>query len=109
VRKCPISVAIISGLYIVAGVVGLAYHATDLAHSPGYETFWVLLVRLLAVVGGVFALRGANWARWLLVAWISYHIGLSFYHGWSEVLVHTLFLGLTLFCLFNKRARNFFP
>ena len=107
-RKCPISVAIISILYLVAGIVGLAYHATELGHSPGYETFWILLVRLLAVIGGVFALRRANWARWLLVAWIVFHIGLSFYHSWSEVVAHTVLFGLTLLSLFNKKARNFF-
>ncbi len=36
-------------------------------------------------------LRGSNWARWLALAWIAFHVFLSFLHSWQQVLVHCLF------------------
>jgi len=106
--RIPISVILIAGLYLVSGLVGLAYHAIELGGAPGYETFWILLLRLLAVIGGIFALRGANWARWLLVAWILYHIILSLNHSITEVLSHIVIFLLTVLALFSKKARAFF-
>ena len=35
----------------------------------------------LAIVCGVFLLRGHNWARWLALAWIAFHVVLSAFHA----------------------------
>jgi len=41
------------------------YHLAEFkAHPFQNDILWVSLVRLLAIVGGVFMLRGHNWARW---------------------------------------------
>jgi hypothetical protein len=62
----PLALTIISGLFVAAGSVGLAYHATEFAAvSPfPYDLVWVLLVRLFAVICGVSLWRGCSWARW---------------------------------------------
>ena len=106
--KPPLSVIAISALYLVAGTVGLIYHFPDLKDPDDKDAILVLVVRLLAVIGGIFTLRGSIWARWLLVGWIAYHVGLSFYHSFSEVAVHVAFLALTVLALFNKKANAFF-
>ena len=34
----------------------------------------IALFELLAVLAGVFLLKGRNWARWLLLLWIAFHV-----------------------------------
>lgn len=103
--KPPLSVILVSILYILAGTAGIIYHFTD---PIGAEYFWLLAVRLAAVVGGVFVLRHANWARWLLVGWITFHVGLSLFHSMQEGLIHAVVLVVTVWLLFNGKAREYF-
>jgi hypothetical protein len=64
--------------------------------------------RLLAIVGGVWLLRGHNWARWLLVAWMAFHVGLSAFHSWVEVLTHTVIFLPILYFLFRDPSARYF-
>lgn len=56
----------IGWLFIAAGSIGLVYHASELeTQGPiDYDVVLVLFVRMLAIIAGVFMLRGADWARW---------------------------------------------
>ena len=90
------SVAVLSWLYIAVGVVGLIYHAVSWSSDePTVDQAWVLGLRVLAVIGGVFTLRGAVWSRWLLVVWIAYHVYLSVGHSSSQLIVHSVLFLLT--------------
>lgn len=53
-------------------------------------------------------LRGHNWARWLLVTWIAYHVILSAFHAWSELAMHALLLAVVAYFLFRSRASAYF-
>ena len=68
----------------------------------------VLAVSLIAVVGGVFLLRGKDWARWLSIAWMALHVVVSFFHSMREVAVHALFLLVFALVLFRQEANQFF-
>ena len=109
-EKRPLSVTIISCLFIAAGVVGFGYHVRELnwAHPFQGELLWILLVRLLAIVGGVFLLRVRTWARWLLVLWLAYHVVLSAFHPLSELAMHSLLLAAIAWFLFRPRAAAYF-
>ena len=102
----PCAVTVISWIFLGAGLIGLAYHATEFGGvgAPPYEVAWVCLVRLLAVVSAVFMLRGSNWARWLLIVWIAYHVILSAFHSLFQTVVHALLLGVVAYFLFNAKA-----
>ncbi len=106
----PRSITIISWLFIAAGVIGLAYHATEFkADRPfQYDVGWVCLVRLLAILCGVFMLRGSNRARWLLLVWIAYHVVLSALHSLSELAMHTLLFAIVAYFLLRRRASAYF-
>jgi len=108
-NKRPLSVTSISCLLAAAGTIGLVYHLAEFkAHPFQNDILWVSLVRLLAIVGGVFMLRGHNWARWLAVGWIAFHAVLSYFHSWPELVVHTLlFVGFAYF-LFRPQATKYF-
>src|SRR5271170_7662347 len=92
----PLSVTILGCVYIGVGAIGFVYHLTEfLARGTSrYEDVWVELVRFLAIVSGVFMLRGQNWARWLALAWIAFHVVLSAFHSVSEFAVHCLFFAV---------------
>lgn len=108
-RHRPLSITLISYLFIVAGGVGIIYHASELknvATTP--EVSLVLFIRLLAIIGGIFTLRRADWARLLLVAWIIYHVILSFYHSTAELIMHfALSIGVVI-SLFHPKANTYF-
>ena len=109
-NRRPLSVTIVGWLFVAAGIVGFVYHATGL-RTPGrfdYEAVWVLCVRLLAIIGGAFVLRGARWAPWLLVAWMAYHVALSALHSWSEAAVHGVLLAGIAYVLFRPEAAAYF-
>lgn len=106
----PRSVTAIAYLFVAAGVFGLAYHAADIdPRGPfDYRLAWVLVVRLLAIVAGVFLLRGANWARWLAIAWIGYHVALSALHSWVDTAVHAVLLAGIAYVLLRPPVAAFF-
>lgn len=105
----PLAVTLISCLFMAAGAMGIVYHASELKQfAANPEMVWVLVVRLLAIVGGIFVLRRANWARWLLVAWIGYHVIISFFHTSAELIMHVIIMIVTIVALFQPKANIFF-
>jgi len=108
--KRPLSVTVVACMFIAAGVVGLAYHATEFTTDGRfqYDVVWVCIVRLLAIVFGVFMLRGNNWARWGLLVWMAYHVVLSAFHTPTELIVHGLLLAVIAYFLVRPEASNYF-
>ena len=104
----PLSVTLISYLFIAAGAIGIIYHASELKDLARPDVGLVLFVRMLAIIGGIFTLRGANWSRWLLVAWITYHVVLSFFHSSAEVIMHFVLSIVVVISLFHPKANRYF-
>ncbi len=106
----PLSVTIIGWLFIAAGAIGLVYHASELISRRPFSFYlvWVCLLRLMAIVCGVFLLRGSNLARWLLVIWIGYHVVLSVFQSWSSGAIHGLLLLVIAYFLFRSKVSPFF-
>ena len=106
----PLPVTIIGCLYIVMGAIGFAYHFTEfkVRHPFPYDIVWVELLRLIAVVCGGYVLRGHNWARWLALAWIAYHVVLSAFHTLSELAIHSLFCAILAYFLLRPTAARYF-
>jgi hypothetical protein len=107
-NKRPIAVTILACLLIVMGVVGIAYHFGEFRSTPPSEYLLVLFVRLLAIVCGVFLLRGKGWARWLAIAWIAVHVVVSYFHSMQEAAMHLVFLAVFAVVLFMPAANRYF-
>jgi len=103
-------IATVAWIFIAAGAVGLAYHAGEFNPQRPLEPELLagVLVRLLAVIGGVFLLRGQNWARWLLIVWLAYHVVLSAFHSPAELVFHGILLALFSWILFRTDASPYF-
>ena len=104
--KRPTAVTILGGLFIVAGMVGLVYHLRERPLEP--RIVLISLIRVLAIVGGIFVLRGRSWARWLLVVWLGFHVVVSAFHSLSEALAHAALLLLVGYFLFWPPAGRYF-
>jgi hypothetical protein len=106
----PLSVTVVALLLIVAGAVGLVYHAReiDLRQPFQNDAVWVELVRVLAIVAGVFMLRCQNWARWLAMVWIGFHVVISVLHSWQQVAMHAVIFAVFAYLLFRPAANRYF-
>ena len=104
--KRPLIVILVALLFIAAGAVGLIYHLSESRFEPGI--ILISLIRLLAIVGGVFLLMRQNWARWLLVAWLAFHVAVSAFHSVQEVLAHGVLLAIIAYFLFTPPASKYF-
>ena len=103
----PVAVLIVAGAYLAVGVLGFVAHLHDLLARPS-EGAWIELTELLAVLAGVFLLRGRNWARWLAVAWIAFHVGLSAFGSLREATMHAVLAVLIVWMLFRADSAPWF-
>ncbi len=109
-KKRPIGVVVVAILLVLGGGAGLA---GDLMNSSSlsanhFESVWIAAVNVLGIVAGVFLFRGFNWARWLAIAWMAFHVAISFLNSWQQAAMHGVILVLIVWILFQREARAFF-
>jgi hypothetical protein len=109
-KRRPPPIALLSWLLILSGLLGLVYHAKDVNPQQPFQndTVWVELVRVLAIISGVFMLRGCNWARWLAIMWIAFHVVISVVHSWQQVVMHAIVFAVFALFLFRPSANSYF-
>jgi hypothetical protein len=112
-NKRPLSITIISWIFIAVGCVTLTYHllprhSAETQNAFPYELAWICFVRVLALVCGVFMLFGYNWARWLLAVWLAYHVILSGLHAPMKLAVHSMLFAAVVYFLFRPAASAYF-
>jgi hypothetical protein len=109
-KKCPLPLAVLSCLLAATGVLGIAAQPVRFwtEHHFELDMVWAGLVSAVAIVSGVYMLRGNNWARWLAMAWIVFHVVLSLFHAWQQVAIHGVIFAAFAFFLFRPEANVFF-
>jgi membrane protein implicated in regulation of membrane protease activity len=90
--------------------MGVIYHFGEITNPPfwRFDAAGIFAIRLLAIVAGIFLLRGSDWARWLALAWIGFHVAISFYNSWQEVAMHSVILALFAYFLLRQSAARYF-
>lgn len=108
--KRPLSVLVLGWLYIATGVIGLAVHLAGWRQQRSFQSdmIWIFVTELLAIAAGAYVLRGSNWARWLAVAWIAFHVVISAFNSWSQFAVHSLLCAAFAYLLFRPEATRYF-
>ena len=102
----PFQVTVLGWLFVVVGIVSTAYHL-----SRGALDRWtipIVLVGAVAVVAGVFLLRGARWARWLLLVWLAFHVAVSALDSLSVALPHAVLLLVVGYVLLRPPTSKYF-
>lgn len=107
INKRPLSVTIVGCIFLAIGILASASHAAELRGPGLYDALWALLVNLVAIVCGIYLLRRCNWARWLAVAWLGFHVIISL-HSRQALLVHSALLALFAYLLFRPVATSYF-
>ena len=103
----PIPVLIVAIAYLAVGVIGFVAHFHDSLGAPS-EGVWIELTELIAAVTGVYLFLGRNWARWLAVAWIAFHIVLSAFGNVRELVMHVIMAALIVWLLFRPGSARWF-
>jgi hypothetical protein len=104
--KRPFQVTVLGWLFIGVGIVSTAYH---LWKSPlDRWTIPVLLVGIIAIVAGGFLLRGARWARWLVLAWLAFHVVVSALNSLTDALPHLALLLVVGYFLLGPPTAKYF-
>jgi len=104
--KRPWPVLVFGCLFILAGTVGLIYHLRERPVERDY--LLISGIRVLAIVGGIFLLVGRNWARWLMAAWLAFHVVVSAFHSMQEFVMHFILLLLFAYFIFRPPASEYF-
>jgi hypothetical protein len=109
-KNRPVAVIIVSVMFILTGSLGIAAHIKDFSqpNSDLSELTWVLFVRILAIVCGVLLLFRINWARWLAIAWLVYHVSISALNSTAEMMAHIVFLIIVSVLLFLPTSSAYF-
>ena len=105
----PLSVTIVACVYLLVGIGGFAAHFNTLLSRNGfpYEGVSIETTELVALIAGIFLLRGQNWARWLALAWIAFHVVLS-YGKFGEFAIHCVSCAVIAWALFRSGAGEYF-
>ena len=99
-------------LFLVLGALDLYRGLTPLLTSvPRWhmasDDVLVLAIGIAAIIGGIYVMRGANWARWLLAVWMALHVAISIGQP-SALVAHVVIFGFVAYLLFNSRASTHF-
>ena len=106
VMKRPFSVAFLGWLFIAVGSAALCYHLVK-----DRLDFWMIPIRFVeitAIVAGIFLLRGRNWARWLVLIWLAFHVVVSALNSLSSSVPHLLLLIAVGYFLFTPPDSAYF-
>lgn len=106
----PISVTLLAWLYIAVGAIGFIAHFTEIHASNmfRFDGIWIEVVEVLAIICGVFLLRGRNWARWLAIAWMAFHVAVSAYGPARELVIHSVLFVAFTWILYRAPAAKYF-
>ncbi len=114
-KQRPLSITIISWLFIVFGAIALVAGLSPIIHMNGaqlvveFEKHWMVhLSRSAQIIAGVGMLYGQNWARWLLVVWLAFHVVVGALHSPVHLLTHLLLFLVGLYFLFRPGASAYF-
>lgn len=105
--KRPIAVIVVAVLFLLVGVGGF------IGHFPGLiaghrDAVAIETTELLAAVAGVFLLLRHNWARWLALAWILFHVAISLTDPIGKLAAHVVFCILIAWALFRPASGQWF-
>jgi len=103
----PVAVLVVAVAYLAVGILGFVAYFHDLLSAPS-DGVWIELTELVAIVAAVFLLRGRNWARWLAVAWIAFHVILSAFGNIRELTMHAALTALIVWLLFRQASARWF-
>jgi len=106
-NKRPVAVTVVAWLYVLVGIGGLIGHFHEMI-PINRDGLLIAGTEILAIVAGAFMLRRQNWARWLALAWMVFHIVLSAFPPGIPLVVHCVFFVAIAWALLQRAAGEYF-
>lgn len=109
-KRPPIAVLVIGVVFITFGLLDIWLGVAPITSRPPHlasDDLLVASIGIVAVVGAIYVLKGYNWARWVLTAWMALHVALSIRQPYA-LLGHLVMFGLILAGLFYPGASIYF-
>jgi hypothetical protein len=109
-KNRPFPVVIAFTLLVLAGCIGIAYHVKELcdANSNPGGTLWIIFLRMMAVVCGLFLFFRINVAQLLTAAWLISHIVKAALDPKSEVIAPIVFFAIISVLIFLPGSSGYF-
>lgn len=114
-RRRPRPITVIGWFFIIFGSIALLSgllpfgEITFTQRIAELNTHWMVhLSHILQIVAGAGLLYGRNWARWLLVVWIAFHIVISALHSTFQLALHVFIFSVILYFLFRRGSSSYF-
>jgi hypothetical protein len=104
--KRPFEVTFLGWLFIAVGIFSTTYHL--LRGSLDRWVIPIVLVGVIAVVAGVFLLRGAGWSRWVLLGWLAFHVVAIALESLLSAVSHLLLLVVVGYFLLGPPTSEYF-
>jgi hypothetical protein len=106
------SLIAVAVIFLALGVLDIARGLAPLfASAPRWhmaaDDMEVLAIGIAAIVGGVYVLKGRNWARWLLAVWMAFHVAISIPRP-TQLIAHVVIFGAIAFVLFRPATSQYF-
>ena len=103
----PISVTVLAWLFIAVGIIAFVRNFSGILHFEK-DGFLIEFVELVGLTAGIFMLRRQNWARWLAIVWMAFHVVVAAFAHAQGLLFHVLiFLGITCLLLRSDATQYF--
>jgi hypothetical protein len=102
----PFCTTFLGWLLIVVGLAALCYHLVK-----GGLDFWTIPMALFEITGiaaGIFLLKGRNWARWLVLGWLAFHVVGKGLDSLSLALPHLVLLIAVGYVLYTPPDSRYF-
>lgn len=104
--KRPWEIWFLGCLFIGVGVVSGTVHAWHAQFDR-----WLVLIELVQVwgiAGGVFLILGKSWARWVLLAWLAFHVVVGALDSVSMGFSHAVLAVAIAYFLLRSPAAAYF-
>lgn len=104
--KSHAAVIVVACLFLLVGIAaGIEQFPHLLAGQR--EAVTMEITEAAAILIGVCLLLRQGWARWLAVAWMVFHVVISFPDA-GKIVVHVVMSGLIAWALFRPESRGWF-
>lgn len=108
-KKRPWRITFIAWLFAVAGLADIGFNLSGVRQQPfHYDSLWPLGLGAVAIVCGLLLLRGKNWARWVAVGWLAFHVIVASLGSVQKLVVHGVLLAVIAYFLFRREAKDYF-
>jgi hypothetical protein len=106
-QQRPIAITLIAALYFALGILGFAHNFSGFL-ALQRDAIYAEITEVIAFIAGAGLYFAQNWARWLALAWIAFHVYLASLNSTREMALHAFFLVAIGWILFRPESRTFF-